>query len=267
MSISTASDFARLTKLQVSMPMMKCKVRTVLTILLVALSQGASADVVGYSVSITPAAPISLEPVYATVGNTQLCSIDPSKTTVSQDGATIIVTVRPKDDCLPVGAPVSQDLSLGQLHAGQYSVVVRDAQGQQLTSGQFRVTDSRTPGSPSIAMVNYTDLWWNPQESGWGISLTHHASGRLFAAWFTYDDAGTPVWFTMQPGQWTSVATYSGPIYRTGGPTFAAPFDPSRVTVSQVGTGTLTFHDSSSATFSYTVGGVSSSRIIERMIF
>jgi hypothetical protein len=244
------------------------KLLTAASVVLFALpSYSAFADVAGYSISIMPSAPVSLEPVYAKVANTQLCAIDPAKTTMSQDGMTIIVVVRPKDNCLPVGSTVTQDLSLGQFHSGQFSVVVRDAQGQQLTSGQFRVAESGAPRSTPAAMVNYTDLWWNPQESGWGISLTHHASGRLFAVWFTYDDAGMPVWFTLQPGQWTSVTTYTGPIYRTSGPSFAAPFDPSRVAVSQVGTGTLTFHDSSSATFSYTAGGVSSERRIERMVF
>ena len=52
---------------------------------------------------------------------------------------------------------------------------------------------------------------------------------------------------------------------RAAGP--PAPFDPSRVTATQVGTGTFTFDSASSGTFTYTVNNVTSSRRIERMVF
>ena len=29
--------------------------------------------------------------------------------------------------------------------------------------------------------ANYTDIWWNPGESGWGVTLTHH-NDKVFAA-------------------------------------------------------------------------------------
>lgn len=225
------------------------------------------ADEAGWSVTVTPTAPISLEPVYARVVNSQTCTIDPAETRVRQEGSTIVVVVRGLDGCLPTTGPISQDVSLGQFHPGEFSVVVRSFLGLQLTSAPFRVADSHTGSNAPMPMVNYTDLWWNPQESGWGISLSHHPSGRLFAAWYTYDQARNPTWFTLQPGHWTSVTTYTGPIYRTAGPSWTGPFNPASVSVTLVGTGTFTFVDATSATFTYSVEGVSGSRHIERMVF
>jgi len=42
--------------------------------------------------------------------------------------------------------------------------------------------------------VDYTDLWWNANESGWGVALTQDV-GMIFAAWYTYDASGNPVWY------------------------------------------------------------------------
>jgi len=28
----------------------------------------------------------------------------------------------------------------------------------------------------SVPAANYSDMWWNPGESGWGISITQHPS-------------------------------------------------------------------------------------------
>ena len=42
------------------------------------------------------------------------------------------------------------------------------------------LSPSGTPG------FDTTDLWWNAAESGWGINLTQHASGQIFAVWYTY---------------------------------------------------------------------------------
>ena len=39
----------------------------------------------------------------------------------------------------------------------------------------------------SVPAANYTDMWWNPSESGWGISFAQHASNQVFAVWYTYD--------------------------------------------------------------------------------
>ena len=39
--------------------------------------------------------------------------------------------------------------------------------------------------------ANYTALWWNAAESGWGVNVNHQGN-TLFATLFTYDTDGTP---------------------------------------------------------------------------
>jgi len=66
----------------------------------------------------------------------------------------------------------------------------------------------------------------------------------------------------------TAEATYGGTLLRTTGPAFnAVPFDPTRVTRTPVGTGTLTFSDAGKSQFAYTVEGVSQTKTITRQVF
>ena len=58
------------------------------------------------------------------------------------------------------------------------------------------------------------------------------------------------------------------PLYRTTGPPFnLLPFDPAAVAGTVVGNATFTFANGNSATFAYTVNGVSQTKTITREIF
>jgi hypothetical protein len=116
------------------------------------------------------------------------------------------------------------------------------------------------------AATNYQDLWWNADESGWGINLTEQG-GVIFATWFTYDTDGTPMWLsaTAYP---TAASSFAGTLYRTTGPAFSAvPFDRDLVRYTPVGTMTLDFANGNSATFGYEIGGVVRSRALARQVF
>ena len=122
--------------------------------------------------------------------------------------------------------------------------------------------------SPSAApTTNYTDMWWNPAESGWGINVIQHASGQIFAIWYTYGADGKRVWYHMPGGAWTSPTTFMGTIYATAGPHLAGAFDPSRVTRAAAGTGTLTFSSATSGRWDFSINGVSGSKTITRLEF
>ncbi len=131
---------------------------------------------------------------------------------------------------------------------------------QEATSGAA----SATPNAPAL---DYSDLWWNGQESGWGLSITQHPSGQLFAAWYAYGTDGLPLWVVMSGGQWTSATTFTGDLHTTMGPDPTGPFDPARVVVSRVGTGTFTFGTSDTGSLAYTVNGVAGVRAITRQLF
>ena len=114
---------------------------------------------------------------------------------------------------------------------------------------------------------NYQGLWWNApanSESGWGINFAHQGD-TIFASWFTYDVNGRGLWLVMTAPK-TGAGTYEGTLYQTHGSPFYA-FDPATVVRSAVGTGTLTFADTSNGTFRYTVNGTTQTKNITREVF
>ena len=116
---------------------------------------------------------------------------------------------------------------------------------------------------------NYQDLWWNPNESGWGINLTHQ-SDIIFGTLFTYDAAGKGMWLILSRGERiTGTQNFTGLLYRTTGPNFdAVPFTaigPTNLT--QVGNMRLEFTDGNTAQLIYDINGVSVTKSIQRQTF
>ena len=117
------------------------------------------------------------------------------------------------------------------------------------------------------ASTDYTDLWWNPNESGWGLNLVQHPSRMIFAIWFTYGADGKRTWYHVPTGSWTSTNTYSGTLYATSGAAANAPFDAAAVVRTPVGTGTLTFSDGYNGTWTYSINGTAGSKAITRLVY
>lgn len=110
----------------------------------------------------------------------------------------------------------------------------------------------------SVPAANYTDLWWNPSESGWGISFTQHTSNQAFAVWYTYDPResagagrGKPLWIVMPGGRWTTPTQFTGDVYVTLGLPFNQAGSNKRQTA--VGTFTFDFTSSTTGTFTYNI--------------
>ncbi len=124
---------------------------------------------------------------------------------------------------------------------------------------------------PDLALAtNYQDLWWNPQESGWGVNFTHQGD-IIFATWFTYDAARQPWWLIAQLDK-VAERVYSGPVSTVTGPPFdAVPFpaggSPGGAVETPIGTATATFADGNSASFAYTVNGTAQTKAITRQVF
>lgn len=134
-------------------------------------------------------------------------------------------------------------------------------------------------GAPTFTLGggdrNYSfngDTWWNASESGWGVSLSRQY-GKVFAIWYLYDEQGKPTWFVMPDANWSERvegdryrAVYQGDLYSASGPPSGAPFDPSRVQLTRVGSGSFTFLDTT-ARFDWTIQGQAGSRLITRLPF
>ena len=222
------------------------------------------ANAINYEV--LPNAPRSLEAIRlrTTYGGLVMCS-DIGFVAMSGNKITVSISCGGGFGSAP---PTSFDVELGRFPAGNYSVeVIQQATGQTAYTTAFPVTERHAAPPYDFPVVDYTDHWWNPQESGWGLSIMQHPSDRLFAVWFVYDASNQPVWFTLQPGKWDSPVTYTGPIYKTTGPYFGGPFSPNQVGVTLVGNGMLSFKDYTSGTFSYTVEGMSGNKAITRLPF
>jgi len=216
---------------------------------------------------ILPAAPRYMEPVYARILPNPFSGDHPFGAKVSMAGNVISVLLFSDVDL----GVYDYDVELGRFPAGTYTVQFAGF-GVDARDAQFTVADAPRPPPPNFMMpaipaVNYSDMWWTPSESGWGLTIVQGPTNVLFAVWFVYDASGKPTWYTLQPGQWTSASfmtIYTGPIYKTNGPYFGGPFDPAQVGITQVGTGALAFRHSDSGTFYYTVEGVTDSKAIMR---
>ena len=116
----------------------------------------------------------------------------------------------------------------------------------------------------------FQDLWWRSpanSEPGWGVNIAHQGD-ILFVTWFTYDSTGRGMWLVMSDARRTTGNTFAGAIYRTTGPAFSSgSWNNSAVTVTQVGTGTISFSDMNNGSFAYTVNGISQTKPITRQVF
>jgi hypothetical protein len=112
---------------------------------------------------------------------------------------------------------------------------------------------------------NYTDLWWNPAEPGWGLNLNHQGA-KLFATLFTYEPGGAPLWLVMSDGPRQPDGSYQGTLFRTKGPAFnAVPW--TGATTTTVGTMRLEFPAPDRGVLTYVFDGVTVVKPIERQRF
>jgi hypothetical protein len=118
--------------------------------------------------------------------------------------------------------------------------------------------------------IEYTDLWWNPAESGWGLTVTHQGN-VTFLAFFVFGTDGKATWYSS-PAEFTqrdSVLNpiYIGPLFASTGPFYGAAFNPDGVKVSNVGRATFAVTSPTTANLGYTVNGVLVTKSLIRQTF
>jgi len=117
------------------------------------------------------------------------------------------------------------------------------------------------PASATTYGTDYTDLWWNPAENGWGINLIQQY-GTIFATLFVYGTDNSPRWYVASQLE-GSPNSFSGTLYQTTGPAFSAPWTGGQPPTA-VGSMSVAFSGSNSGTLTYTVNGVTVSKTIQR---
>ena len=137
-----------------------------------------------------------------------------------------------------------------------------------LSTVQLQAIVAALATAAPTSSLNYTGMWWNSAESGWGINVNHQGD-IVFATLFTYDESGAPMWVMMTGLLQADGRTYAGELYKVSGSAFnAQPFVPiTAANLVKVGTMSLTFRSASAATLSYTYQGVAVAKDIAPQVF
>ena len=162
--------------------------------------------------------------------------------------------------CASLGMPVYAGLLITDSTVSVYTTTSTVA---QLLCSAGLLTNCAAP--PPSAQ-SYTDLWWDPAESGWGVTITHHPSGNAFIAWYTYDSSGNPKWYVASNCLVTNGGC-TGALYETNGPPLGSAYNPSAVQVRSVGTVTFAFSGPTTALMTYNVKGITGAKLITRQQF
>jgi hypothetical protein len=125
------------------------------------------------------------------------------------------------------------------------------------------------PSMASSFSTDFTDLWWNPSESGWGVTITQN-SDVLFLTFFVYGADGKPYWVTASANYVGSNAdgslVFSGDLYETSGPWLGGQFNPALVNAHKVGTVSFSGLTITAGQLSYAVNGTTVNKQVKRQL-
>ena len=117
------------------------------------------------------------------------------------------------------------------------------------------------------AAVDFTDIWYTPAESGWGVNLVQ-SDDFIFATFFVYGTASqtpgnAPTWYTAQL-RLQSNGTWTGTVYLTTGTYYGNAWNTGNNSVTEVGTATFSPNSAITGTLSYNIGTVNVAKSIQR---
>lgn len=123
--------------------------------------------------------------------------------------------------------------------------------------------------SANTFTTDLTDLWWNANESGWGVTASHQRE-VVFLTFFVYGTDNRPTFYTATAtytGQSGSGAlNFSGQMIQTTGPWLGTFFNPNSVTRQVAGLVTFSaFVDA--AILTYSVDGTVVNKALTRQTF
>jgi hypothetical protein len=112
----------------------------------------------------------------------------------------------------------------------------------------------------------YTALWWNANESGWGVTLTQQTD-IAFITMFTYDNGGLPIWYVASNCAVTGNSC-TGPLYEvTGVSSISQTWNNSNRVITDIGEVTFDFADPGNGVLNYEINGMSGTRSITRQVW
>jgi hypothetical protein len=171
------------------------------------------------------------------------------------------------------GLPIAvRDIVVGQTGFSGVASVEASAPGglacnyEGTFGGVVTTAPSRAGMSPDP-----TGVWFNPSESGWGLTLTQQGA-NVFAALFAYDADGKPTWWVASnvtdSGKFVNFLvgeTFAGTLYRTTGPYFGNPSDTTPFAATSVGTlQVANIGGTDHLALEYSVGGTTIDKTVQR---
>jgi hypothetical protein len=124
----------------------------------------------------------------------------------------------------------------------------------------------------SATLTNFSDLWWTPAESGWGLNVAQQGE-LMYLTFYVFGRNTQPTWYTAllahqgtQPG---GGELFAGPVFRSTGPSISGTFDPSLVRTQSIGQAQFRAASPTQATVSYQIddgGPIASTHAIERFL-
>ncbi len=118
-------------------------------------------------------------------------------------------------------------------------------------------------GKPADA--NYTGVWWDSTDPGWGVAIEHQ-QGLVIATLFTYRGDGTAIWLAAPDMRLHADGSFTGVLYEALG----SPFDATNwgpIAARPVGTMAIRFSAGQTARLEYNIDGALVAREIAPMLF
>lgn len=114
---------------------------------------------------------------------------------------------------------------------------------------------SADPQKGALDRMNFTSLWSNPAEPGWGLALSHQGD-TTFGILFVYDGQDRPAWLVMSSGVEKTHGAFGGKLYRAA-----------RGRIEEVGSMSLKFSTGNDGVLNYRLDGAEVEKAITRQTF
>ena len=113
------------------------------------------------------------------------------------------------------------------------------------------------------AATDYTDIWYIPIESGWGVNLIQ-ADDVIFVTFFIYGPNNQPTWYVAIINR-DANGNFAGSLYSTVGPYFGGPWNSASYAPTLAGTASFYPSSAYQGTLIYSLaGGPTVTKMIQR---
>ncbi len=110
--------------------------------------------------------------------------------------------------------------------------------------------------------TDYTDVWWNSQQSGWGMNLARQ-DNSIYATLHAYDSNGTPLWYVAYLDEQND-NSFAGNIYSFTSTQTNAPLSPSQAKPALQGTLAFVPFSASEGLIRYNINGQQGEQPVKR---